>query len=214
MALRLSVIATSLAAALTAVGATGAAAPSKPPLAAVALTATELGAGYARRLYPGGNQVAGRVTLDLCGGGYASEALRTGRLQYGYVTARKTDVWLSNEVVSYRPGGARQALREIATHIRRCPSGPVDSPVLGTPPISYHFTRLSTRGLLPGAIAVLIHMKATVKGKQLAASSVAVYQARGDVLSALYSHTGTDAAQSRLTLRKAQTSAAKLKRLS
>jgi hypothetical protein len=94
-------------------GATEAAAPSKPPLAAVALTATEVGAGYARRLYPGG-----------------------------------------------------------------------------------------------------MHMKATVKGKQLAASSVAVYQARGDVLSALYSHTGTDAAQSRLTLRKAQTSAAKLKRLS
>jgi hypothetical protein len=180
----------------------------------MALTAREVGSGYVRRLYPGGDLVMGMVTLDLCGGGYPSEAMRTGRRQYAYVPARKTDVELSNEVVSYRPGAARQALREIATHIRTCPPGPVESPVASNPPMAYRFTRLSSSGLLPGAIAVLVHMKARVKGKQFAASSVVVYQVKGDVLSGLYSHGRSDAMQSRVALRAARTSAAKLKRLS
>ena len=49
------------------------------------------------------------MTLDFCGGGYASEALRSRRFQAVYAK-QGSDLVLSNEVVRYQAGGAKKAL--------------------------------------------------------------------------------------------------------
>ena len=118
-----------LAVALTAgTGATATADP--PPLDSVVLTAKQAGPGYTRFTMDGGRQVNGQVTLDFCGGGYPSEALRLRRFQTIYAN-QAGGAQLSNEVVRYAPGGARQALREVARRVRTCPRTPVQSPVPG-----------------------------------------------------------------------------------
>ena len=101
-----------------------------PPLDSVVLTAKQAGSGYTRFTMDGGRQVDGQVTLDFCGGGYPSEALRLRRFQTIYAN-RAGGAQLSNEVVRYAPGGARQALREVARRVRTCPRTPVQSPVPG-----------------------------------------------------------------------------------
>ena len=106
----------------TGTGATATADP--PPLDSVVLTAKQAGPGYTRFTMDGGRQVNGQVTLDFCGGGYPSEALRLRRFQTIYANPAG-GAQLSNEVVRYAPGGARQALgRSRAAcghaHGRRC----------------------------------------------------------------------------------------------
>ena len=93
-----------LAAALTA-GTGTAATADPPPLDAVVLTAKQAGPGYTRYTMDGGRQVNGQVTLDFCGGGYPSEALRQRRFQTIYANPAGA-AQLSNEVVRYSPGGA------------------------------------------------------------------------------------------------------------
>ncbi|HEY1775505.1 MAG TPA: hypothetical protein VGG41_05030, partial [Solirubrobacteraceae bacterium] len=63
--------------------ASGSAAAAGPTPAAIVLKASQVGAGYRSEAIPGGRQVAGQVTLDLCYDTYASEKLRTARLQEG-----------------------------------------------------------------------------------------------------------------------------------
>ena len=82
-------------------GATATADP--PPLDSVVLTAQQAGPGYQRYTMNGGRQVRGQVTLDFCGGGYPSEALRLRRFQTIYAT-QAGGAQLSNEVVRYAPG--------------------------------------------------------------------------------------------------------------
>ncbi|HLW94445.1 MAG TPA: hypothetical protein VKS25_03620, partial [Solirubrobacteraceae bacterium] len=88
----------------------GAAAPPNP--SAIVLKASQVGAGYKSAVIPGGRQVAGQVTLDLCYYTYASESLRMARLQEGYLKAAGQPA-VSNEVVVYRSGGAAAALSEL-----------------------------------------------------------------------------------------------------
>jgi hypothetical protein len=54
------------------------------PVTKIALTASEVGPGYRAQVIPGGREVKGRVTLDLCGFRYPSDALRTSRIQMLY----------------------------------------------------------------------------------------------------------------------------------
>ena len=95
-----------------ALGSTDARRATNPILNRLVLKGPQVGAGYKLVQRPDGHGARGYVTLDMCGFVFPSENLRTDRLQVNYKRAG-TAVELSNEVVSYRPGGAAQSLQEI-----------------------------------------------------------------------------------------------------
>jgi hypothetical protein len=190
-----------------------AATAASAPVTKIALTAAEVGPGYVRHTIPGGNQVQGQVTLDMCGGGYPSEALRTARLQVGFAPPAGAKAQVSNEVVSYAGAGAQQALREVRRHIATCPKTPVPMPEASAPPLRFSFTKLAVSGLLPGAVAVVVRISATVNGRKLSETSVAIYQVKGTILSGVYTAKGPLAEQATVAAHAARASAAKLKRL-
>jgi hypothetical protein len=186
-----------------------------PSLVRIALTGPEVGAGYARHPITGSDP-SDDATLNLCGGGYASEALRTSRRHYRYTAPARTSIVVSNDVVSYRHGGAQLALKELRHRIATCPKTPVQSSN-GGPPMTFRLTKVSTAGLLPGAVAVAIRTSWRQKGLVQTFLSVAFYQAKGSVLSAVYTynyaHDGTLATLLPRGAHAARASAAKLKRL-
>jgi hypothetical protein len=183
------------------------------PLRQVVLRPAQVGKGYLLKAIRGGDKVKGQVTLDLCGFRFASESRRTGRLQVAYIR-RGTTLALSNEVVSYRPGGAALALREVENAVRACPPREVRSTVRGVPPLLYRFTRLSTggKGLLPGAIALQMTVSGTVNGKKLTETSFGVYQRRANILSGIYVYGGSVANRRAMALATAAASARNLRR--
>jgi hypothetical protein len=209
-AARRLVLAALLAAALaTAVQASAAA----PALRKIALTPAQVGAGYRVAVIPGGTSVQGQVTLDLCGFVFPSEQLRVARLQVVYRKSG-TALALSNEVVRYEPGGAQQALREVAHAASHCPRGPVASSVAGVPPLTYRIAKIADDHLLPGSVALRVHFSGTFKGKTVAETAIVVYQAKANVLSGVYTNgSGAVAVQQAFGLRAAEQSAANLRRL-
>ena len=201
----------SLLVVLTAATPAWAAAPS---LGQIALRPAQVGPGYRMSVIPDGAKVHGEVTLDLCGFSFPSEGLRTARLQLRYGKAGQL-LQVSNEVVRYRHGGAQQALREITRAASRCPRGPVGSSVAGVKQITYRLARLTDRRLLPGYLALRVHYEAVgaVRGQTLKGTAIIVYQARGDVLSGVYTAGTGLAAQLRVGLHAAEQSALNLERL-
>jgi hypothetical protein len=179
----------------------------------VVLRPVQVGRGYVRKLIQGGDRVKNQVTLDLCGFHFSSESRRTGRLQFAYVR-RGSTLALSNEVVSYRIGGAALAMREVDEAVRACPPGEVRSTVRGVPPLRYRFTRLATagKGLLPGAIALQMTASGTVNGKKLTETSFGVYQRRANILSGVYVYGGSVESRRALAFAAAAASADNLKR--
>ena len=169
------------------------------------LRASQIGPGYTLHKRPDGHGVAGFVTLDMCGYRFTSEALRTGRLQVNY-TRKGTAIGFSNEVVTYAPGGTRLAVREMNQAVNRCPTKPVPSTVQGVPPLTYRITRLSTAGLLPGAIALRVRISGVYKGKPLSETDTLVYQVRGNILSGVYAYGGPTTVRDRAALNAARQS--------
>jgi hypothetical protein len=179
----------------------------------VVLRPAQVGQGYVVKVIRGGREVKGQVTLDLCGFRYSSESRRNARLQVAYIR-RGTTLALSNEVVSYVPGGAALAMREVAGAVRGCPRGEIRSPVRGVPPLRYRVTRLPTagKGLLPGAIALRMTASGTVNGKKLVVTSFGVYQRRGNILSGIYVYGRSVASRRSIAFSAAAASAKNLKR--
>jgi hypothetical protein len=160
-------------------------AASQPNLAKLVLKASAVGSGYVLMHRPDGVGTAQR-TLDLCGvKNYPSEALRQNRLQVDYGNS-KVPLGLSNEVVTYKSGGAAKAMREVAQHAQTCPHKPIAFE--GQPPLLYHFTRISDSKLLRGYLAYRIDISGKVNGKAVKAVRYAVYQRFGNVLSGVYSY--------------------------
>jgi len=186
-----------------------------PALRQVVLRPAQVGQGYALKIFRGGNEVKGQVTLDLCGFRFASESRRTGRLQVAYIR-RGSKLAVSNEVVSYRLGGAALAMREVEEAVQACPPHEVPSTVRGVPPLRYQFTRLSTagKGLLPGAIALRMTASGTVNGKKRTETSFGVYQMRSSILSGIYVYGGSVEKRRAMAFAAAAASAANLKRRS
>jgi hypothetical protein len=190
----------------------GQATAATPSLRQIALAPAQVGPGYRLSVIPGGTQVKGQATLDLCAFSFPSEQLRVARLQVAYDRPGKA-IQLSNEVVRYRPGGAQQALREVAHAASFCPDRPVASNVPGIPPLTYRIATFSDRRLLPGALALRVHFSGTYKGKQISATAIVIYQVKGNVLSGVYTDgSGTVAAQQALGLHAAVQSAKNLRR--
>jgi hypothetical protein len=182
-------------------------------LSAVVLQPAQVGLGYRLQERSDSHCVQRCVTLDLCGFTFKSEKLRTGRLQVNYL--RKRSLSLSNEVVSYRSGGTRAALDELDRAVATCPRTPVPSTVQGFGPVTYRLTRLTDNKLLPGYVALRMHVSGKANGKTISGTTVAVYQTEGAVLSGVYTELGPDstaASQVRSALHAAEASAANLKR--
>ena len=197
----------------TAVLAASAAAVTTPKVGKLILRADQVGPGYVLFQRMDGHGVKTQVTLDLCGSDYPSETLRVTRLQTNYLH-RGTTTGISNEVVTYRPGGAAQAMREVARHAAACPTAPVPSGVQGVPDLTYKITRIADPHLLKGYLAVRVHVSGVLKGKHIADVWFAVYQRRGDVLSGVYSFGAvkTEQRQLRLCLHAAEQSAQNLRK--
>jgi hypothetical protein len=191
-----------------------AAPPSGALLSRVVLKPAQIGAGYRLVERPDSHCVQACVTLDLCGFTFATEKLRTGRLQVNYAHAGHA-VQLSNEVVTYQPGGANESIRELDEAIDTCPRTPVKSSVQGVGPLTYRITRLKDPRLLVGYVALRIHIDGAANGKHFVGTTVAVYQDRGNVLSGVYTEVGPDAtgtAQVRAAFHCAEAAAGNLKR--
>jgi hypothetical protein len=182
-----------------------------PPLVKLILRPTQVGPGYELKLRPDSYGVKNTVTMVMCGYTFRSELLRTARLQVNYARLGSV-VGLSNEVVIYRRGGAERAMNEVRQAASQCPRGPVKSGIAGVGPLTYRLGRLSRPpGLLPGAIALIVHLSGDVNGQYRATTSVVVYQSRGNALSGVYGDGGSLAAQMRLVMHAAIASATNLK---
>lgn len=182
---------------------------SAPDVNRVLLRPQQIGPGYRLEERPDGHGTTGYVTLDLCGFTFASEQLRTERVQVNYLHSPPATE-LSNEVVSYQPNGAEQALRELGNAAGHCPRTPVRSAIRGTGPLTYRLHRLTEPGLLPGYQALAIGLTGRADGVQRSQQTVAIYQVYGDVLSGVYTSGGNTAALQRVALHAAQESARNL----
>jgi len=179
----------------------------------VVLRPSQVGRGYVLKVIPGGRSVQGQVTLDMCGFRFGSEDRRTERLQAVYVR-RGSKLALSNEVVSYRPGGAEYAMREVVQAIRTCPRQPVPSAVRGVPSLSYRIALLSSAGkrLLRGAIVMRVTVSGTLRGKKKTDTTFVVYQRSEDILSGIYVYGGSLKSRRELAFAASAQSARNLKR--
>lgn len=177
----------------------------------VVLRPAQVGVGYARMLIPDGNSLAGQPTLDFCGFSYASESLRSARLQDAY-TRSGASFDATNEVVTYTGTGADQALAEIHQASMSCPNGFVAHPPSGMSDLIRHTAVIADPRLSRGAVAILQTQTAIVKGTPVIEDTVAVYQARGDVLSCVYGYGRSVRGVEAATLHAAQQSAGNLAR--
>ncbi|HEY2073410.1 MAG TPA: hypothetical protein VGG88_07540 [Gaiellaceae bacterium] len=186
-------------------------AASQPNLAKLVLKATSVGAGYQLVQRTDGHGT-GQRTLDLCGtSNYASERLRVDRLQVDYGKTG-APLALSNEVVTYKAGGAAEAMREVAQHAKTCPKKPIAFE--GQPPLRYTFTRVFDSKLVPGALAYRVNVSGKINGKPVSAIRYAIYQRVGSVLSGVYSYAvkgEPGAAQQAFALHAAEASAKALR---
>lgn len=184
---------------------------SQANLAKLVLKPSAVGSGYVLLQRSDGKGTAQR-TLDLCGTkNYQSESLRTDRIQVDYLK-QGAKLALSNEVVSYKGDGAKQAMREVLVHARTCPSRPIAFE--GQPPLTYKITRISDSKLLSGAVALRIDVSGKIDGKHVSAIRFAIYQRVGNVLSGVYSYSVKGvpgAAQERFVLHAAEASAKALR---
>jgi hypothetical protein len=186
-----------------------------PNVNKLVLQPTQVGSGYKLYARADGFGVKNTVTLDLCGRkNYPSEKLRTTRLQVNYA-AKGNNLGLSNEVVTYKTGGAEQAMREVVRHATHCPTTPIVTGEAGVPPLRFTITRISDAKLIKGYLAVRIRVRGTVKvnGKatKVDQTSYAVYQRLGNVLSGTYSYGPNTAAQQTFELHAAEQSAQNLR---
>jgi hypothetical protein len=192
---------------LLALAAVVAAAP--PSVTQLVLKAAQVGPGYIPVRRSDGSGLK-QVTLDLCGrSGYASESRRTARLQVDYLKSKAT-VGLSNEVVTYRPGGAAQAMREVIAHAATCPKHVIATGDPNVPNATFTITRIHDSKLLKGALALKVRVQTTVGGKKFDQTSYAVYQRVGNVLSGTYSFGANTPAQLSFALHAAEQSARNL----
>jgi hypothetical protein len=189
---------------------------AKTPLVVKAiLLPSQVGNGYVLVTRSDGYGLTTR-TLDLCGTtNYPSEALRTSRLQVNYLK-RNVKLGLSNEVVTYRAGGAAQAMRELTSHAFNCPRHKIDPGEDNLPPLLFTITRLKDSHLLKGYLAVRIQVTGKLRnGKRVDETSYAVYQRVGNLFSGVYSFQKNPVTRAQMTfcLHAAEQSARNLRKL-
>jgi len=138
------------------------------------------------QLLPGGDQVRGQTTLDLCNGRFATEADRAARLQDVVDDAQGNSI-VSTEAVLYRSvADSVRAFDELRKVAASCPHSPVTSPV-GEPTVATRFNARpdATWPQTPGVDRLAYSFDTTDQlGQNL--PSVAVYLRRGRALMGVY----------------------------
>ncbi len=155
-----------------------------PNLSKFVLQGSQIAHGYKLAAYPGGSSFIGETTLDLCGGSYPSENLRTGRLQVSYAHPKKT-VDISNEVVTYVSGGAQQALAEVSKVAHTCSTKSVIQK-RGVVTTTFHATPVHDPKLPHSTVAVKLVIEQTNGKKHVTQTGIAIYQVKGNTLSGVY----------------------------
>jgi hypothetical protein len=193
-------------------GASGTADADSELVHKVSLAPGQVGSGYVLSQIPGGQLVTGEVTLDFCGAKYPSESLRTARYQVEY--GKQGDAFsASNEVVAYKPGGAKKALGEVTRAVTACKQGTVKAPAgSAAKEFARHTTLIHDPRLPKGTIAILDIDSAVVKGKKQTGYTMEIYQVRGNILSAVYGFGPSASVVQAKTLKLAEQSAANLKK--
>jgi hypothetical protein len=108
-------------------------------LTAVSLSEEDVAADAYLEPNPGGDQVVGETSLDLCFGDFPSEDLRVGRNQV-WVSDAAGEVWVSSEAILYSyPQEAAGAMAELADARAECPQEPVPSPQPDRDPLAWAF---------------------------------------------------------------------------
>jgi hypothetical protein len=157
----------------------------------------DIGPGVVQQEMPGGRGLS-QPTLDLCNGKFRSESLRTDRIQVIF-TDRRDRIFVSNEVVSYRPRGAERAYRELRALVGHCRT---PYPVSGGSATRIRFgprdPRLQDRQFVASALF-------SSSGGQGDVWSAAVYQFLGDKFSGVYTYGPSRGPALRLALRLAVT---------
>ncbi len=134
----------------------------------------------------GGDSVDGAATLDLCNGNYASESLRTARLQV-VVDDSNGEQAFSTEAVLYQDANAaKQALSELRSVVASCPSSPVVSPVGEETVATTFHAQPDTSWPQVSGITRQAYAFTMTDTTGATSDGVAVYMQRGRALLALY----------------------------
>lgn len=141
---------------------------------------------------PGGDQVAGQVTLDNCGFDFTTEAHRVARRQYVLKDPAEGNTGLSNELVAYdTPAHAAMAVAQWHTAAATCPHTAVRSTVAGEPDLVVTIIRNARNvATLPARQNAVTVESGRTRGKQKL-YNVSILQVRGRYLDAVYLTTGT-----------------------
>jgi hypothetical protein len=160
--------------------------PNQSALSGLVLQQADVPAAVTVATIPGGTQVSGQATLDLCNGTFASEALRAARLQVAATDANGNEV-LSTEAVLYAsPAAAAQAMSELKSVAAKCPSTPVASPV-GEPTVTTSFNAAPDTAWPPVAtVQRQAYDFVTTDQTGQSQHNIAVYLQRGRVLMGIY----------------------------
>ena len=148
----------------------------------------DLPEGVTFELIPGGDEVAGQVTLDMCGVEFPSEALRVARHQR---IARDSadELIINNENVRYRDAdAAAQGLAELRAAIAQCdPDAFIESTVSGVPPLKYRIQEIAPDRLSSlSADRVAITADVTSQEGETVTYTL-IYQRRGALLVGTFS---------------------------
>jgi hypothetical protein len=169
----------------------------------VMIRVSDLPEGGGVVLIPGGDQVAGQVTLDECDYPFTTEAMRVARRQVGVTYPGEGAASYSNEVVAYdTEAHAELALKEWRTAVRECPEDEFrDSAVDGVPAVRTKLLEFHSLDSLPIRNNTVARQLVTARrGRSLYLA--VVYQQHGELLDANYLSTTvvpTEAQIARLT---------------
>ena len=161
--------------------------PGASSLSRLVVTQTDVATPLIVAELPGGNEVSGQTTLDVCNGTYPSEALRSARLQVAAADPSASDVALSTEAVLYKNAkDTAQAFAELRSVAAHCPSTPVNSPV-GDPSVTTHFSAAPDGSWAQvSGVDRLAFSFTTIDAQNTTTSSIAVYLRRGRALLGVY----------------------------
>ncbi len=160
--------------------------PAASILPGLVIRQSDLTAGATAQVIPGGDQVSGETTIDLCNGSYPSESMRTARLQVAAADAQG-NVTVSTEAVLYKDAAATaQGFAELRANAASCPTTPVVSKV-GEPTATTRFNPApdSAWPQVPGVERLSYDFQSIDQSGQ-AQHLVAVYLRRGRVLMGIY----------------------------
>ena len=138
------------------------------------------------RLLPGGDQVKGQPTLDLCNQAFASESLRVERLQDVALDSSNNAVF-STEAVLYKNAAAtREAFSELRRVRASCPQGPVTNKADGSSTTTTFHAAPDKSWPQTASVGREAFSLTTDDGKGGNTDSLAVYLRRGRVLLGVY----------------------------